>query len=202
MKSIDDFSFVAEAGLNEIYEALVPAMRYYETDPRQSCINFRSVLKLTVARAEKYSRIRPEKQLAKRIDFLCSYLKKRTLMDDGMEKEFRVVKRIGDKYHHPEDYPDLDPQKDRFTFYCAFQEILKWLISLPGRFEEYVARRRAEKARLEEQQAEQARLKEIKRLEREEMLAAIGSWLIGGSIATAVIGGLIYIFRLGKKSHE
>ena len=197
MKSIDDFSFVAEAGLNEIYEALIPAMRYYETDSKQSCINFRSVLALTVTRAEKYSNIKPARQLEKRIDFLCSFLKKRTLMDDSMEKEFKVVKRIGDKYHHPEDYPNLEPYKDRYTFYCAFQEILRWIISLPGRIEAYVARRRAEKAKLEEQRAEQERLEEIEKLEREEKLAAIAPWLIGGGIL-AVIGGLIYIIASGK----
>jgi hypothetical protein len=198
MKSIDDFSFVAEAGLNEIYEALIPAMRYYETDSKQSCINFRSVLALTVAQAEKYSNMKPVKKLEKRIENLCFFLKKRTLMDDGMEKELMVVKRIGDKYHHSEDYPDLDPQKDRLTFYCAFQEILKWLISLPERIEAYIAKRRAEKAELQRKKEEQERLEQIEQLEREERIAAIAPWVLGGGIAAFIIGALIYIVRSGK----
>jgi len=157
IKTIEDFAYVREAELFAIYDALVPAMRYYESDPMQSCMNFRSILKLTVVEAERVTCFVTKGRLPDKLKNLCRYLLERQLMDEEIYKELLLVKRHCDFYHHKEDYPNLNPIKDRLTFYCAFQIILKWLVALPGAFAAFIRAREEEKARIKEEQERKAR---------------------------------------------
>ena len=147
--SIEDFQYLLDAGYKNIFAALEPAMKYYQSDPMQSCMNFRSVLKLTVVEAEGITHCTTKGGLYAKLKNLCSFLSERNLLDSAMNKELWVVKTTSDPYHHPEDHPDLNPKKDRYTFYCAFQEIFKWLIALPEAFAAFIRARDEKQARIE-----------------------------------------------------
>lgn len=178
--SINDFGFVLEAGYKDLYALLGKAMKYYDSDPEQSCKNYRSLLKLTVDEAERITNCSSRGGLKKKIDDLCSYLSERGLINELIERELRVVKRLGDKYVHGEDYPDLNPKKDRYTFYCAFQEIFKWLVTLPDNYAAFISAREKERTRLnaekerlareakEREEAEKKALEELKKQEEAE----------------------------------
>lgn len=178
--SIVDFNFVLDAGYKEIYAEVEKAMKYYENDPEQSCMNFRHILKLTVLEAEKITNFTTKGGLHQKIKAIVNFLSERELIDDEMSQELWVVKTIGDKYHHKDDYPNLNPKKDRYTFYCAFKEIFKWLVSLPDRFAAFIRAREEEKARLkaekerlareakEREEAEKKALEELKKQKEAE----------------------------------
>ena len=169
--SIDDFKFVLDAGYEVIYSYFEPAMKYYYSDPGQSCLNFRPVLKLTIVEAERITKFTTNSGLKKKIDNLCSYLSEIGLIDDEIILELNSVKKLGDRWMHKEDsvinpdkYKDLTPKKDRYTFYCAFQKIFRWLVALPENYDAFIRAREEKKARL---QAEKARLRQEAK-EREE----------------------------------
>lgn len=178
--NIAEFNFVQEAGYKDIYALLGKAMKYYDSDPEQSCKNFRSLLKLTVDEAEKITNCSSRGGLKKKIDDLCFYLSERGLINESIIRELRVVKRLGDQYVHSEDYPELNPQKDRYTFYCAFQEVFKWFVALPNYYAAFIREREVEKARLkaekerlareakEREEAEKKALEELKKQEEAE----------------------------------
>ena len=187
MSSIRDFNFVKEAGFEDIYNALVPAMKYYESDYEQSCINFRYVFVLTLSEVEKITGFRTKGKLENRVSENCQFLQDRDLMDDTMHKEFWVVKRIADKYHHKEANPNLDPKKDRYTFYCAFMEIFKWLIELPGRLEEYNEEINRRKRKEEEDAENKRQLRKQKRQEVVKWIKKILPWF--GYILAGIAAG-------------
>lgn len=179
--SIVDFNFVLDAGYKEIYAELEKAMKYYESDPEQSCMNFRHILKLTVLEVERITVFKTKAvSLHKRLKSIISFLIERKLINNAISQELWVIKTIGDKYHHKDDYPNLNPQKDRYTFYCAFQEVFKWFVALPDSYAAFIRAREEEKARLkaekerlareakEREEAEKKALEELKKQEEAE----------------------------------
>ena len=172
MSSIRDFNFVKEAGFEDIYNALVPAMKYYESDYEQSCINFRYVFVLTLSEVEKITGFRTKGKLENRVSENCQFLQDRD---------------IADKYHHKEANPNLDPKKDRYTFYCAFMEIFKWLIELPGRLQEYKEGIKRKKQKEEEDAEKERQLRKQKRQEVVKWIKRILPWF--GYILAGIAAG-------------
>lgn len=178
--SIDAFANVKAAGHYRIYDYLERAMKYYESDPEQSCMNFRSVLKLTIVEAERITCFVTQGGLQRKITTLNKYLLERELIDGPMIREIEVVKRKSDKWMHKEDYPDLDPIKDEKTFFYAFKAIFKWLVNLPKTYAAFIHKREEEQARLkaererleneakERAEAEQKKLEELRKLQEAE----------------------------------
>ena len=173
MSSIHDFDYVKLAGYDKVYCALDPAMKYYESDPRQSCMNFRYVMSTVVAEMEGITDFHTKGSLGKKMGSICHFLKDRELMSARILKEFKVVKGCADKYHHPEDYPDLKPTQDRKTFFFGFKEILDWLITLPEYFKAFIRKREEQIAEFQrKQQEERERIAAEKKAQKERDEAA------------------------------
>lgn len=165
---IHRFDYLNNAGYKSIYVELGPAMKYYESDPLQSCINFRDVLAVTVSEIELLVNFRTKgTTLGPKLSSILKFLKDRGLISKSIGNEFQLVKHLSDKYHHKINYPNLNPYKDRKTFFYGFVAIFDWLVSLKERFEEFKRARAEEKARLK--QEKQLRKQEaIERAEAEK----------------------------------
>lgn len=155
-RTINAFNYLKTANQYAIYDVMAKAMKYFDSDPEQSCINFRTAFTFTIREAERMTCCVTPGKLGKKLATLCRYLKDRGLVDKKMRKLLFVTKDLADKYHHPEDNPNLDPVSDREKFYGYFHVIFKWFLALPHKFAEFVHNRTLEKEKLA---AEEARLK-------------------------------------------